>query len=67
MCDEDLPAIHDIRERDAAVISPLLQDLNIIDEDNKVLRLALVKDFGGGIVSTRHIGIGIGIGIGIKY
>lgn len=55
MCDEDLPAIHDLSERDAAVISPLLQDLEIIDEDNEVLGLAFVEDLGGGIVSTSHI------------
>lgn len=54
MCDKDLPAIYNISEGNAAVILPLLEDFDIIDEDNKVLGLALVKDFRGGIVSTGH-------------
>lgn len=49
MSNEDLPSVHNIGEGDAAVLLPFLHDFQIIDEDNKVLGLALVKDLGGGI------------------
>lgn len=53
---KDLPAVQNIGEGDAAVVSPLLQDLEVIDKDNKVLRLALVEDLGGSFVGARHFG-----------
>ena len=54
MSNEDLPSVQNIGEGDAAVLLPLLQDFQVIDEDNKVLGLALVENFGGGIVGA-HI------------
>lgn len=57
MSDKNLPAVHHIRKWDAAVALPLLQDLDVIDEDDKVLRLALVEDLGGSVVSAGHFEI----------
>jgi hypothetical protein len=51
---ENLPAVQNIGEGDAAVVLPLLQDFKVVDEDNKVIRLALVEYLGGGIVGARH-------------
>lgn len=42
--DEDLPAIHDLRQRDGLVGLPVLGDLRILDEDDVVVVLALVVD-----------------------
>lgn len=49
-----LPPVEHISQWDAAVTFPLLQDPQVINEDNKVLRATLVKDLVGGIVGARH-------------
>lgn len=53
---EDLPAVHHIAERDAAVVLPLVQDLQVVHEDEEVVGATLVEDLGNGIVGTRHLG-----------
>lgn len=54
MSDKDLPARHDLCQRDGAVLAPLLGGSDIVDEDDKVVGLALVEDFGDLVVSARH-------------
>lgn len=54
MSQKDLPAVQHIAQRDAAVRLPLLQDLEVIDEDDKVVGATLVEDFGGRFVGTSH-------------
>lgn len=44
--DEDLPAVHDLCQRDGAVLLPVLDGLLGVDEDDKVVLLALVVDLG---------------------
>lgn len=51
---EDFPAVQHIAEGNAAVILPLLQDLEVVDEDDEVIRATLVEDLGNRIVGTRH-------------
>ena len=46
MGDEDLERADDLRERDALVGLPLLCRLDVVDEDDEVLVLALVVDLG---------------------
>lgn len=54
---KNLPAVQYIRQSDAAVVLPLLQDLKVIDVDNEVLRLALVEDLASCAGATSHDGI----------
>lgn len=54
MSSEDLPAVHNINQGNAAVILPLLQGLKLIDEDDKVLGLALVEDLVSCVVAASH-------------
>ena len=65
MRDEDLPSADDLRQRDAFVLLPLLNSFRRVDEDDEVVSLALVVDFGLGIVST-HVGCLFDLGIGIE-
>lgn len=51
---ENLPAVQNISQRNAAVVLPLLEDVKVIDEDNEVVRATLVEDLGGSFVSTSH-------------
>lgn len=44
MSQEDLPAVHHIAEGDAAVVLPLLQDGEVVNEDDKVVGATLVED-----------------------
>lgn len=57
MSHKDLPAVQHIAQRNAAVRLPLLQDLEVIDEDDKVVGATLVEDFGGRIVGPSHFGM----------
>lgn len=54
MRDEDLPAVQHLRQRDAAVMLPFLQNIEVVDEDNEVLRATLVEDLGYRFVGARH-------------
>ena len=54
--DKDLPAVHDLRERDRGVLLPVLYRLGAFDEDDEVVIRALVVHFGLLVVSTRHVG-----------
>jgi hypothetical protein len=56
MSNEDLPPVQNIAQWDAAVILPLVQDLEVVDEDDEVVGATLVEDLGGGVVGTRHFG-----------
>lgn len=38
-------------------MAPLLEDLEVVDEDNEVVRAALVEDLGGWVVGARHGGL----------
>lgn len=53
---KDLPSIQHISQRNTAIPLPLLQRIQVINEDDKVLRAALVKDLVGAIVGARHLG-----------
>lgn len=52
--DEDLEATDNLCERNAGVLLPLLNGLNAVNEDNKVLGLALVVDLSLSSVATSH-------------
>lgn len=54
MSHKDLPSIENISQWDAAVAPPLLQDIQVINENNEVLGFTLVEDLGGVIVGARH-------------
>lgn len=56
MSHEDLPPVQNIAQWDAAVILPLVQDLDVIDEDDEIVGVTLVEDLGGGVVGARHVG-----------
>jgi hypothetical protein len=56
MSHKDLPSIQNISQRNTAIPPPLLQGVQVINEDDKVLRATLVKDLMGAIVGARHLG-----------
>lgn len=56
MSHKDLPTIQHIIQWYTAIPLPLLQDIQVINEDDKVLRATLVKDLVGAIVGARHLG-----------
>lgn len=53
---EDLPAVEHLSQRDSAVLAPVVQSLSVIDEDDKVVDLALVEDAGLLLICARHCG-----------
>lgn len=55
MSDKDLPAVQDISQGDTAVLLPLLQDLQVINEDDEVLGLTLEEDLVSVVVGARHL------------
>lgn len=55
---KDLPAGHNLSERNGTIIAPFLGRCHVIDEDDKVVGLALVEDLGDVVVSARHDGGG---------
>lgn len=52
---KDLEPANDLRKGDTAIILPVLYGLDILDEDDKVIFLALVVDFGLGCVAAGHV------------
>jgi hypothetical protein len=56
MSHKDLPSIQNISQRNTAIPPPLLQGVQVINEDDKVLRATLVKDLMGAVVGARHLG-----------
>lgn len=46
VCNEDLEGSNDLSERDALVCLPVVCSLNILNEDDEVLVLALVVNLG---------------------
>lgn len=55
--DEDLPAVHDVGQRDGAVVAPVVEGGEVVDEDDEVVGAALVEDLGGGDVCAGHFGV----------
>ena len=56
MSDKNLEAADDLRQRDRSIILPLLDCLHVVDEDDKVVLLALVVHLRLVSVSARHDG-----------
>lgn len=57
MCNEDLPAAHDLCKGNARVLLPVLDCLHALDEDDEVVAGALEVDLGLSLVSAGHFGI----------
>ena len=53
---EDLEGGDKVSQRDALVVQPLLVGLDIVDEDEVVVELALVVDLGLRALSSSHLG-----------
>lgn len=51
---KDLEAVHDLGEGDGAVVFPVLDGLDVVDEDDEIFVFALVVDFGLVGVSAGH-------------
>ena len=54
MCDENLPAGHHLREWDALVLPPLVEDIHAVDEDDEIIVGALVVHLSLLVVTARH-------------
>lgn len=54
MCDKDLEARDDLRQRYAAVLQPVLDDLTALNKDEVVVALAPIVDLDLVCVSTSH-------------
>lgn len=54
MGNEDLPSVHHTGQGDGAVIAPVVEGTDVVDEDDKVVRGTFVEDLGGCDVGTRH-------------
>lgn len=61
MSHKNLPSIEHVGQWDATVTLPLLQNVQVIHEDNKVLGATLVEDLGGAVVGA-HIELCRGFG-----
>lgn len=55
MCIEDLESGQNLRQGDAAILLPFLHHVLALDEDYKVVCLALVNGFGLRSISARHL------------
>lgn len=51
---KDLEPAHDLREGNTAIFLPILYGLDVIDEDNEIVFLAFVVDFGLGCIAAGH-------------
>lgn len=56
MRDEDLPPVQDLLKRHRAILAPSVDGRHVVDEDDKVVELALVVHLGEVVVSARHDG-----------
>ena len=54
--DENLPPVHDLRQRHRLIVLPVLNSLYTVDEDHEVVLSALVVHLGLRVVSARHDG-----------
>ena len=54
--DEDLPPVHDLRQRHRLIVLPVPNCLYAVDEDHEVVLGALVVHLGLRVVSARHDG-----------
>jgi len=54
--DEDLPPVHDLRQRHRLILLPALYRLYALDEDHEVVLGALVVHLGLRVVSASHDG-----------
>lgn len=55
MSNENLPPVYNIREGNRSIVLPILECGWVFDEDDKVVGLAPVENFGGGVVGA-HCG-----------
>lgn len=55
MSNEDFPPVDDIRKGDCRVGLPLAEGVDVLDEDDEVVRLALVEDLAGSVFAA-HCG-----------
>lgn len=53
---ENLKAIHNLRQRDRAIIFPLVERIGIVDVHDEIFFLALIMNLGLRSVSTGHVG-----------
>ena len=58
VCYEDLEGRDEVSQRNGLVRLPLLVRLNVVDEHEEVVLLALVVDLGLGSLASSHIGLG---------
>jgi hypothetical protein len=58
--DKDLEAADDLGDGSRAIVLPLLDGRDVVNEDDKVLVLALVVDLGLLGVSTWHFAVVVG-------
>ena len=54
--DEDLPPVHDLRQRHRLIVLPVMYRLYAVDEDHEVVLGTLVVHLGLRVVSARHDG-----------
>jgi hypothetical protein len=62
--DEDFERAHDLRQRDALVLLPVLVCLLVIEEHDEVLVVALVVDLDLVCFSASHDGYGFVVDVG---
>lgn len=55
MSNKNLPPVDDLGKRDGAVVAPVVEGGDVVDEDNKVVIGSLVEDLGVCFVTARHL------------
>jgi len=56
MSNKNLPPVHDLSKGDGAVIAPVVEGGDVINENDKVVVGALVEDLGVCFVTASHCG-----------
>lgn len=56
MSNKDLPPIQDLSKGNGAVIAPVVEGGDVVDENDKVVVGALIEDLGVRFVATSHCG-----------
>jgi len=56
MSNKNLPPVHDLGKGDGAVIAPVVEGGDVVDENDKVIVGALVENLGVCFVATSHCG-----------
>ena len=57
MSNKDLPPIQDLSKGNGAVIAPVVEGGDVVDENDKVVVGALVEDLGVRFVAASHCGV----------